>query len=61
MSKRAGEYGKRMMVLWVLALASALVLSGCDGRMLMAGHVTSLVVAVGMFWATLNLKKIRKK
>jgi hypothetical protein len=50
-----------MLVMWVLALVAGVALTGCDGRMLMAGHVTSLVVAVGMFWATLNLTKIRKK
>ncbi len=47
----------RWMVYLTPTLAAALFGTGCDGRVLAMGHVTSFAVAIWMFWATLNLTK----
>lgn len=49
------------LVCWVLVLVSLVTLTGCDGRVVMAGHVMSLLLSVGMVWSTLNLTKERRK
>lgn len=54
------RFFRQNVVLWVLALVSLLALSGCDARVIGAGHVTSLVLSVAMVWATLNLDKARR-
>lgn len=54
-----GSMARKSVLLWVLALIAVAVLPGCDGRLIAAGHVTSLGVSVALFWATLNLDKVR--
>ncbi len=51
---------KQMMVLWVLAAVALTALPGCDGRVMMMGHVMSLGVSIWMVWSTLNLTKAKK-
>ena len=48
------------LVCWVLVLVSLGALTGCDGRVIMAGHVMSLLVSIGMVWSTLNLTRKKR-
>lgn len=48
--------GRTMYKMWALAFV-ALTLSGCDGRMLVAGNVFFMGVTCAMLWSTINLKK----
>ena len=48
----------RTLSLTVMLLAIA-TLVGCDARIVGASHLTSLTLACGMLWATLNLDKVR--
>ncbi len=50
---------RQMLVMWVLVLVATSALTGCDGRVVMMGHVTSLVLSIWMVWSTLNLTKHR--
>ena len=46
-------------LLGLCVLAS--LLAGCEARMLMAGHIASLSVTCGIFWAALSLRSDGKK
>lgn len=45
-----------MVALVVVALGVGV---GCDGRVMAAGHLTTLGLSLGMLWATLNLNRAR--
>ena len=48
---------RMVLMLWVLAMVASVAGTGCKGEVLMAGHVTTLGISLGMFWATMNLKR----
>lgn len=49
----------KMVKVWTLMLAAATLVYvvSCDGQMMIASHMTTLVITCGMLWSTLNLDK----
>ena len=58
MMKRQNKKAYRSILLMML-IASVMLLSGCDGRLMATGHIVSLLLTCGMLWATLNMDKVR--
>ena len=49
----------RSVFLLALTLCAAVILTGCDARLMAAGHVFSLCASLGMIWGVLNMHRFK--
>lgn len=49
----------RMCLSTALVLCAVMTLTGCDARLMAAGHAVSLCASFGMVWAVINMDKFK--